>query len=125
MIFNKFNIITAVLYVVGFILVLLNFLTPYLNLAALVIFTVATIMLTYKLFKYCLMKNAYLNSNNEEIIMELSMQDGMEQYIPVEKKQGKFKKFIENSRIFSPCILSGVFAIILVILLISAIVKLF
>ena len=94
--FNKFNLITGILFVLGFILILLNFLTPYLNLAALVVLLVALIMLTISLCKYCIQKNAYLNSQNEEIIMELSMQDGMEQYVPVEKKQTKFKKFCYN-----------------------------
>ena len=123
--FNKFNLITGILFVLGFILILLNFLTPYLNLAALVVLLVALIMLTISLCKYCIQKNAYLNSQNEEIIMELSMQDGMEQYVPVEKKQTKFKKFWENTKIFSPCIISGVFALCMLAFLVLSIVNLF
>lgn len=125
MIFNKYNLITAILFVVAFICVLLNFLTDYLNLVAICLLAVATGMLTYKLYKYCVMKNAYLTGEKEEIIMELSMQEGMEQYIPVEKKQTGFKKFIENARIFSPCILSGLFSVLFLVLLIMSLVKLF
>ena len=119
---NKFNLIIGLLYCVGFILILLNFLTVYLNLAALVLFIVATIMLTIATTKFCIQRNAYLTSQNEEIIMELALEDGMEKYIPKEKKQSKFKKFLENIKIFSPCILSGFIAVMLIVLLILSLV---
>ena len=120
--FNKFNLITGILYFVGFVLILLNFLSVYLNLAALCIFLVATIMLTISLTKYCIKRNAMLTSENEEIIMELALEDGMEKFVPKEKKQSGFKKFIENVKIFTPCILSGIIACMLVVLLILSLV---
>lgn len=123
--FNKFNLITGILFVVGFILVLLNFLSPYLNLSALIIFIVASIMLSISLFKYCIRKNAYLTSDNEEIIMELSIEEGKEQYIPVEKKQTKFRKFFDLIKIFSPFILSSLFALCLIAFLVLSVIKLF
>ncbi len=123
--FNKFNLITGILFVVGFILVLLNFLSPYLNLSALIIFIVASIMLSISLFKYCIRKNAYLTSDNEEIIMELSIEEGKEQYIPVEKKQTKFRKFLDLIKIFSPFILSSLFALCLIAFLVLSVIKLF
>jgi len=119
---NKFNLIIGLLYCVGFVLILLNFLTVYLNLAALVLFVVATIMLTIAFTKFCIQRNAYLTSRNEEIIMELALEDGMEKYIPKEKKQSKFKNFLDNLKIFSPCILSGFVAIMLIVLLILSLV---
>lgn len=123
--FNKFNLITGILFVVGFILVLLNFLSPYLNLSALIIFIVASVMLSISLFKYCIRKNAYLTSDNEEIIMELSIEEGKEQYIPVEKKQTKFRKFLDLIKIFSPFILSSLFALCLIVFLVLSVIKLF
>ena len=123
--FNKFNLITGILFVVAFILVLLNFLSPYLNLSALIIFIVASIMLSISLFKYCIRKNAYLTSDNEEIIMELSIEEGKEQYIPVEKKQTKFRKFLDLIKIFSPFILSSLFALCLIAFLVLSVIKLF
>lgn len=122
--FNKFNLITGILFVLGFILVLLNFLTPYLNLVALILFVVAFVMLSISLYKYCVRKNAYLSSDKEEIIMELSMEDGVETYIPAEKKQSKFKKFIDNTKIFSPFILSVVFGLCMLSFLIISIINL-
>lgn len=119
---NKFNLITGILFCVGFVLILLNFLTKWLNLAALCVFLVATIMLTISLAKFCVQRNAYLFSENEEIVMELALEDGMEKYVPKEKKQSGFKKFIENVRIFSPCILSGMVAGLLIFLLILSLV---
>lgn len=123
--FNKFNLITGILFVVGFILVLLNFLSPYLNLSALIIFIVASIMLSISLFKYCIKKNAYLTSDKEEILMELSVEEGKEQYVPVEKKQTKFRKFLDLTKIFSPFILSSLFALCLVVFLVLSVIKLF
>ena len=93
--FNKFNLITTVLYIVAFILILLNFLTPYLNLAALILFTIASFMLSISTFKFCKTRNAILSSGQEEVVMELSMEDGMEKYVPVEKKKNGFKRSIE------------------------------
>lgn len=120
--FNKFNLTIGILYVVGFVLVLLNFLTKWLNLAALCVFIVATVMLTISLAKYCIRKNAMLESQNEEIIMELALEEGMEKYVPKEQKQSGFKRLIENAKIFSPCLLSGLMAILLVVLLILSLI---
>ena len=119
---NRFNLITGILYVVGFILVLLNFLTKWLNLAALCVFVVAQIMLTISLSKYCIKKSAYETSENEEIIMELALEDGMEKYVPKEKNGGKVKKFNEKVKIFYPCILSSVVTALLVVLLILSLI---
>lgn len=120
--FNKFNLTIGILYCVGFVLILLNFLTKWLNLAALCVFIVATIMLTISLTKFCIQRNAYLTSQNEEIIMEMALVDGVEKFVPKEKKQSRFKKFIENIRIFSPAILSGIIGCLLVVLLILSLI---
>lgn len=120
--FNKFNLTIGILYCVGFVLILLNFLTKWLNLAALCVFIVATIMLTIALTKFCIQRNAYLTSQNEEIIMEMALEDGVEKFVPKEKKQSGFKKFIENIRIFSPAILSGMIGCLLVVLLILSLI---
>lgn len=120
--FNKFNLTIGILYCVGFVLILLNFLTKWLNLAALCVFIVATIMLTIALTKFCIQRNAYLTSQNEEIIMEMALEDGVEKFVPKEKKQSGFKKFIENIRIFSPAILSGIIGCLLVVLLILSLI---
>ena len=120
--FNKFNLTIGILYCIGFVLILLNFLTKWLNLAALCVFIVATIMLTISLTKFCIQRNAYLTSQNEEIIMEMALVDGMEKFVPKEKKQSSFKKFIENIRIFSPAILSGMIGCLLVVLLILSLI---
>lgn len=116
--FNKFNLITTVLYIVAFILILLNFLTLYLNLAALILFTIASFMLSISTFKFCKTRNAILSSGQEEVVMELSMEDGMEKYVPVEKKKNGFKEFIENCRIFMPFILSVTLVCIFITLLV-------
>ena len=92
--FDKFNLSIAGLYILGFILILLNFLTEILNFVAIILFTVATAMLTYALYKRCKMKNAIQYSESEEIIMELSLQDGMESYVPKEKRSSKRKAFV-------------------------------
>lgn len=123
--FNKFNLITGILFVVGFILIMLNFLTPYLNLAAMSVFLVALIMLTISLYKFCLRKNAERNNIQEEIIMELSLQDGEEQYVPAEKKLTGFKKFREICKIFSPCLTSGLLAVLMLVTLVLTLIKLF
>lgn len=120
--FNKFNLTIGILYCIGFVLILLNFLTKWLNLAALCVFIVATIMLTISLTKFCIQRNAYLTSQNEEIIMEMALVDGVEKFVPKEKKQSSFKKFIENIRIFSPAILSGMIGCLLVVLLILSLI---
>jgi len=122
---NKFYLTIAIVFVVGFILILLNFLTPYLNLAALILFFAGLIMLTIALFKFCLRRNAEVNASQEEIIMELSLVDGQEQYIPADKKQKGFKRFVELYRIFSPCVLSGIFTILVGVLLVLSIIKQF
>lgn len=122
--FNKFNLSIAGLYILGFILILMNFLTKWLNLVAIILFTIATIMLTISFYFSCKRKNAYLSSENDEVIMELALNEETDSYVPVEKKQGKFKNFIENLRIFSPCILSGLLSLIMVALLIITITKL-
>ena len=116
--FNKFNLITASIFVLGFVLILLNFLSVYLNLAATICLTAASIMLTISFYFSCKRKNAILEANNEEIIMELSVEDGMETYVPKEKKKGKAKEFLENIRIFTPAILSGLVALAMITLLI-------
>lgn len=120
--FNKFNLITGILYCIGFVLILLNFLSQYLNLAAICVFLVATIMLTISLTKFCIRRNATSVSDSEEIIMELALEDGMEKFVPKEKKLSGFKKFVENVRIFMPCILSGIIACMLVVLLILSLI---
>lgn len=121
--FNKFNLITTILFVVGFVCVLFNFLANWLNFVALALFSVASVMLTVILFFSCKRRNAILSSNNEEIIMELAIENGEETFVPKEKKQGKFKNFIENFRIFSPCIISGFIAIMVIILFIFTLTK--
>lgn len=122
--FNKFNLSIAGLYILGFILILMNFLTDWLNLVAIILFTIATIMLTISFYFSCKRKNVILSSENDEVIMELALNEETDSYVPVEKKQGKFKNFIENLRIFSPCILSGLLSLIMVALLIITITKL-
>lgn len=122
--FNKFNLITSLLFVLGFIFILLNFLTIWFNLVAISLFTIASIMLTISLFFSCKRKNAILEANNEEIIMELAVEDGMERYVPKEKKKTKAKEFIENIRIFTPCILSGLLALATITLLVMTIIRL-
>lgn len=120
--FNKFNLIIAILFMVGFVLIFLNFLTDWLNLVALALFVVASVMLTIALFNFCKKRNAILTAQQEEIIMELALEDGMEKYIPVEKKKGKFKTFRDNIKIFSPCILSGMLTILMIALLVLSLV---
>ena len=94
--FNKFNLSIAGLYILGFILILMNFLTDWLNLVAIILFTIATIMLTISFYSSCKRKNAILSSENDEVIMELALNEETESYVPVEKKQGKLKQLIEN-----------------------------
>ena len=119
---NKFNLVIGLLYIIGFVLILLNFLTKWLNLVAICVFLVAQIMLTIALFKYCVQRNAYHASQQEEIIMELAVEDGMEKYVPKEKKQSGFKKFMEKVKIFSPCLLSGFIACLFCLFLILSLV---
>ena len=121
--FNKFNLITSSLFVLGFIFILLNFITLWFNLVATILFAVASVMLTILFYFSCKIKNATLEADSEEIIMELAVQDGVETYIPKEKKQSKTKEFIENIRIFTPCILSGLLAIAMITLLVMTIIK--
>lgn len=122
--FNKFNLTTSGLFILGFICILFNFLTIWLNLVASVLFVAASVMLTISFYFSCKRKNAILSAENEEVIMELALNDGMERYIPKEKKQGKFKGFIENVRIFTPCIISALLALMMVALLVVMIIKL-
>ena len=120
--FNKLNLITTLCFVVGFILILFNSFTNILNIIATGFFMVGCVLLTISFYFHCKKKNAILSSENEEVIMELSLEDGMEQYVPVEKKQTGFKNFIENARIFSPCVLSGLLAVCLIILFVFSII---
>jgi len=122
--FNKFNLITTILFILGFIFILLNFITIWFNLAATILFTLASIMLTISFYFSCKRKNAILESENEEVIMELSVEDGVETYIPKEKKKSKAKEFIENIRIFTPCILAGLLSLAMITLLVLTIVRL-
>lgn len=122
--FNKLNFTTFALFCLGFVLIMLNFLTEWLNLAALIIFTVASILLTISFYFSSKRKNAMLTSENEEIIMELSVEDGMETYVPKEKKKSKGKEFIELTRIFSPCILSAILAVGLLLLVVFTLIRL-
>lgn len=122
--FNKFNLITASLYVLGFIFILLNFLSVYFNLVATILFSVASVMLTISFYFSCKRKNAILEANSEEIIMELSVEDGMETYVPKEKKKGKTKEFIETLRIFTPAILSGLLALATLALFVLSLINL-
>lgn len=122
--FNKLNLSVAGLYVLGFILILMNFLTDWLNLVAIILFTIASILLTISFYFSCKRKNAILSSENDEVIMELALNEETDSYVPVEKKQGKFKNLIENMRIFSPCLISGFLSVLMIVLLILTITKL-
>lgn len=122
--FNKLNLSIACLFVLGFILIMLNFLTVWLNLAAISVFVVAGVLLSFSLFFSCRRKNAILNAESEEIIMELAVEEGMETYIPKEKKTGKIKELRENLHIYSPFILSCLLTIALITLLVLTIIKL-
>jgi len=122
--FNKFNLITTSLFVLGFVFILMNFISSWFNLVAIALFSVASVMLTILFYFSCKRKNALLSSENEEIIMELALNEELDSYVPVEKKQKKFKNFLENFRIFSPCILSGLLAVLMIVFLIASIIKL-
>jgi len=121
--FNKFNLITASLFILGFVLILLNFISNWFNLVATACLAAGSVMLTISFYFSCKRKNATLEANNEEIIMELSVEDGMETYVPKEKKQSKFKEFVENVRVFTPAILSALLSIAMLTLLVLAILK--
>lgn len=123
--FNKFNLITALLYVLGFVFVLLNFVTEWFNLVAMALMLGASVMLTISFYFSCKRKNAILSADSEEVVMEMALSEETESYVPVKKKKSKFKNGIENIRIFSPCILSGLLSLMFVAMLVIVLVKIF
>ncbi len=121
--FNKFGLINSLIFLVAFILILLNFISPIFNYVAIGLFIVASSMLSITSFKYCKTRNAILSNEQEEVLMELCLENGEEKYVPVEKKKSKFREFRDNLKIFSPFILSIVLTCFFVLLLVLSLVK--
>ncbi len=121
--FNKLYLLIGILYLSGFVMILLNFLTKYLNLSALCVLSVASVLLTICLAKSCKQQNAIINSQVEEIIMEIAMQDGEEKYVVQKPKQKGFKRLVEFYKIYSPAILSAVAAGAFIFMLIMFLIK--
>lgn len=122
-IFNKYNLIVASIFVLAFVLIMLNRLSVYLNLAALVLFVVAFAMLSVPLFINAKNRRLDIQGAREELIMELSS-DGEAYLLEETKKPKKFKAFKDKISIYIPGVLCVLMALLFLLATITSIIKL-
>lgn len=123
-IFNKYNLIVATIFILGFIFILLNSVVEVFSFVALCLFFVGMVLVTIPLFRLAKVKFDYDNSLNEEIIMERNL-DGLEGEFSVkkEKKQNRYFAFKDKIRPYLPAIVSTLFALLLLFAVIVTIIK--
>ena len=122
-IFNKYNLIVASTFVLAFMLIMLNRLSVYLNLAALILFAVSFVMLSVPLFINAKKRSLDIQGAREELIMELSS-DGEAYLLEETKKPKKFKAFKDKISIYIPGVLCVLMALLFLLATITSIIKL-
>lgn len=123
-IFNKYNLIVATIFILGFIFILLNAVVEIFSFVALCLFFVGAVLITIPLFKNAKVKYDYDNSLNEEIIMERNLNGTQDEFsVKKEKKQTKYQMFKDKIRPYLPAIVSTLFALLLLFAIVTTIIK--
>lgn len=122
-IFNRYNLVVATIFILGFIFILLNSVLEIFSFVALCLFFVASVLLSIPLFKNAKVKFDYDNSLNEEIIMERNLEGENEFSVKKEKKQRRYSIFKDKIRPYLPAIISVLFALLLLFAIVTSIIK--
>lgn len=123
-IFNRYNLIVATIFVLGFIFILLNPILPIFSFVALCLFFVGMVMLCIPLFMNARVKFDYDNSLNEEIIMERTLEGNQDEFsVKKEKKKGRYRIFKDKIRPYLPGAVCVLFSLLLLFAIISTIIK--
>lgn len=122
-IFNRYNLVVATIFILGFIFILLNSVLEIFSFVALCLFFVGMVLLTIPLFANAREKYDYDNSLNEEIIMERELEGSDEFSVKQRKKQKKSQVIKDKIRPYLPAIVSILFAILLLFAIVATIVK--
>lgn len=122
-IFNRYNLVVATMFILGFIFILLNSVLEIFSFVALCLFFVASVLLSIPLFENAKVKFDYDNSLNEEIIMERNLEGENEFSVKKEKKQRRYSIFKDKIRPYLPAIISVLFALLLLFAIVTSIIK--
>lgn len=123
-IFNKYNLVVATSFILGFIFILLNSVLEIFSFVALCLFFVGAVLMTIPLFKNAKIKYDYDNSLNEEIIMERNLESSQDEFsVRKDKKQTKYRAFKDKIRPYVPAIVSILFSLLLLFAIIATIIK--
>lgn len=123
-IFNKYNLVVATSFILGFIFILLNSVLDIFSFVALCLFFIGAVLMTIPLFKNAKIKYDYDNSLNEEIIMERNLESLQDEFsVKKDKKQTKYRVFKDKIRPYLPAIVSTLFSLLLLFAIIATIIK--
>ena len=112
------------MFVLGFIFILLNPILPFFSFIALCLFFVATVMMSFPLFKQAKVKFDYDDSLNEEIIMERNLESNQDEFsVKKEKRKGRLKIFKDKIRPYLAGIVCVLFSLLLLFAIITSIIK--
>ena len=123
--YNIFNFITAIMFVLAFLSIMISYATVYMYYPAIIFFETGFVMLTIRLMKNYLTKKDDLEQKEEVIVMELASGENGDEYVmrqdELNKKGKRKKRSVQFDRLM-PVIFSMLASILFMYLLISTIV---
>ena len=126
--YNLFNFVTAIMFVLAFLCLMVSYATQYMYIPTMVFFEAGFVMLSYILIKSGLKKQQEQDERQEVIVMQLAEGEDGESYVMQSSKQDKKIKRKRRSQLlerYMPAIFAILAAGLIMYMLVSSIIKLF
>lgn len=120
--YNIFNFLTAIMFVLAFLCVMISYATFFMFYPAMVFFEAGFVMLSIKLIKDYTAKKENMEQKEDVIVMELASGEDGEAYVMQQDKKKKNRKRISGFDSLLPIIFSVLAATLFIYLLISSII---
>ena len=120
--YNIFSFVTAIMFVLAFLCIMVSYATYFMFYPAMVFFEVGFVMLSIKLIKDYSAKKENMEQKEDAIVMELASGEDGEAYVMQQDKKKKRRKSNANFDSILPVIFSIMAAVLFVYLLISSII---
>lgn len=121
-IFNRFNLITAIVFLLAFVSIMISYATYVMFYPAMVLFCAGFVMLSIRFIKNYIQKP---ENQNQDIVMEKSAGIDGETYVMRDEKadkKAKRQKFYSNTQKLLPIIFSLLAAVLFVFLFINSLI---
>lgn len=123
--YNIFNFVTAMIFVLAFLCLMISYASVYLFYPTFALFSAGFVMLSIRLIKNYVVQKDSEQESADAIVMELASTDDGETYVMQdEKKDKKLRKKIKKNRLdkLMPIILCIICALIFAYMLVSCII---